>query len=130
MEIRLNKDLILIAVKYGICLLGIIYIIQIILGCFGFQSVLLCYLFNISFFPAVILCLFSKFLGFCIWNRLPLYLALLLNVLNAIDYYWLLLPNKLVLSIYLIIIGMFILYGSYVKNKNNVNKRNSKEIVT
>ena len=130
METKLSKDLIVLIVKHCSWITGTAYVIAVLLSCFGIQATLLCWLFGVSVIPSILLCLFSKFLGFCIWNRLPLYLALLLNMLNAIDYYWLLLPNKLVLSIYLIIIGMFILYGSYVKNKNNVNKRNSKEIVT
>lgn len=130
MEVNFNRNLILIVIKYGPWIIGLAYFIQIILACFGIQSIILTLLFSLSIIPCILLLLFSKLFGFCIWNRLPLYYTMLVNVLNLLDYYWLMLPNKLALCIYLILLGIFVLIGGWIKNKNNVDKRNIEENTT
>ena len=128
MDGKLNKKLILIIVKYGSWIIGLFYLIQLILSCFGLYFVGLGIIFGASVFPLTLLCLFSYFLGFCIWNRLPLYYVLLCNFINIIDFYiGIPIPNIWMLVCYLILLGIFITVGAYVKNKKNVRKRNLKE---
>lgn len=128
MDVKLNKKLLLISIKYSSWIIGIIYLIQIILGMFEIQFVLLTYLFGISIFPIIVLIIFSIFLGFCVWHRLPLYYALTVNGINLIDYYiGIPVTNKWMLVIYLLIIGIFIIIGSFIKNRKNVRERNIKE---
>lgn len=125
MEGRLNKKLLLISIKYSTWVIGIIYLIQIILGAFGVQSILLTYLFGASIFPLMVLIMFSVFLGFCIWHRLPLYYALTANGINLIDYYiGIPIVNKWMLIIYLLLVGIFMMIGCFIKNRNNARKGN------
>ena len=124
MDGRLNKKLILITIKYGSWLIGIAYLIQVILSCFLMQSFIFSVLFSTSIFSVTLLCLFSYFLGFCIWNRLPLYYALSCNIINIIDYYiGIPVTNMWMLIIYLILLGIFIMFGAYIKNKKNNEQR-------
>ena len=128
MEEKLNKKLLLVLVKYGTWLIGVSYFIQIILNCFGLYSFVLTYVFSVSIVPIIILIGFSIFLGFCIWHRMPLYYAITLDIINIIDYYiGIPVSNMWMLIICLLLIGLFILIGSYIKNKKNVSKRNIKE---
>lgn len=128
MDAKLNKKLLLILVKYGSWFIGLIYLLQICLDCLGIQSVLLTFLCGNGFLPILTLIAFSIFLGFCIWHRLPLYYALTANVINLIDYYiGIPIINKWMLIIYLLLVGVFIIVGCFIKNKNNVRKRNVKE---
>lgn len=117
--------------KYAPWLIGVSYFIQIILGCFGTESLLLSILFGVSVIPASLLCLFSYFLGYCIWNRLPLYYVIFADALNAIDFYiGISVTGKWMLIIYLLLIGLFVLIGCLIKNRNNVIKRNFKKDAT
>lgn len=128
MEEKLNKKLLLVLVKYGTWLIGVAYFIQIILNCFGLYSFVLTYLFSVSIVPIITLIGFSIFLGFCIWHRMPLYYAITLDIINIIDYYiGIPVSNMWMLIICLLLIGLFILIGSYIKNRKNVSKRNIKE---
>ena len=131
METGLNKKLILILLKYSPWIIGVSYLLQCILVCFGIQSFILTSIFSISIFPIILLCLFSYFLGFCIWNRMPLYYATSCNIINIIDYYVEIpISNMWMLICYLILLGIFVTIGAYVKNKRNVRKRNPKESST
>lgn len=128
MEGRLNKKLILILIKYGSWLIGVTYLIELILSCFGIYSFLLGIFVSVSIIPTILLCLFSYFLGFCIWNRLPLYYSLSCNIINIIDYYiGITVTNMWMLIIYLILLGIFIMFGAYIKNKKNNEQRTFKE---
>lgn len=128
MERSFSKKLILSIIKYAPWLIGIAYLLQNILSWFGINSIILSTLFGISIIPIILLCLFSNFLGFCIWNRIPLYYALTCNILNIIDFYiGIPISNIYVYIIYVILLGIFITIGAYVKNRNNVRKRNIKE---
>ena len=125
MDAKLNKKILLIILKYGSWLIGFAYFIEVILGCFGINSVILTILFGNGIIPIAFLIIFSIFLGFCIWHRLPLYYALTANCINLIDYYiGIPIINKWILIIYLLLIGIFILIGCFIKNRNNVRKRN------
>lgn len=66
MEVNFNRNLILIVIKYGPWIIGLAYFIQIILACFGIQSIILTLLFSLSIIPCILLLLFSKLFGFCI----------------------------------------------------------------
>lgn len=50
MEGKLNKQLILTIIKYSPWIIGFAYCAQLILGCFGLQSILLTVLFNAAVF--------------------------------------------------------------------------------
>lgn len=127
MDLRLNKSLLLITVKYIPCLIGIIFIIQNILLFIGIYNVILVTLCNTSIIPLVSLCLFSKLLGFCIWNRLPLYIPIAINLINLIDFYFPInLTIKLILNSILFILLITFIIGAIYKNYKNANKRNIK----
>ena len=128
MERGFSKKLILSIIKYAPWLIGIAYLLQNILSCFGINSIILSILFGINIIPTIVLCLFSNFLGFCIWNRMPLYYALCINIVNIIDFYiGIPISNIWMCIIYMILLGIFITIGAYVKNRNNVRKRNIEE---
>ena len=131
METKLNKKLLLILLKFMPWMIGIIYLIQIILSCFGIQLIWLTIIFGISIIPAILLCMMSNLLGFCIWHRLPLYYVVTIDLINAYDFYiGIPITNKYMLLIYLIIFGLFVLIGAYNKNKYNVNKRHIENNIT
>jgi len=76
-----------------------------------------------SLIPFICLIACSKLLKFCIWHRLPLYYSMLIDVINAIDYYIVIpIESKWMLLIYLVITGAFALYGAYLKNRYNKTK--------
>ena len=128
MDAKLSKKLLLIVVKYGSWLIGLLSFIEIVLSCFGIQSALLTFVSGSPVIPILTLIAFSIFLGFCIWHRLPLYYALTANVINLIDYYvGIPITNKWMLILYLLLVGVFIIVGCFIKNRNNVRKRNIKE---
>lgn len=128
MDGRLNKKAILMVMKYTPWLIGASYFIQIVLGCFGIESFSLSILFGVSVIPALLLCLFSYFLGYCIWNRLPLYYVIFADALNAIDFYiGIPVTGKWMLIIYLLLIGIFILIGCLIKDKEHAKERDSKK---
>lgn len=128
MDERLNKKWLLFTIKHSTWLIGFFYFIQIILSCFGFQSIILTYLFSASVVPVIILLLFSRFLGFCIWHRLPLYYMLMADTINAIDFYiGIPVTSKWMLIIYLLLVGICILIGCLIKNKNHGKERDLKK---
>lgn len=128
MEEKLNKKWLLFVIKHSTWLIGFVYFLQIVFGCFGFQSIILTYLFSASIVPVIVLLLFSKFLGFCIWHRLPLYYMLTADTINAIDFYiGIPVTGKWMLIIYLLLIGIFILIGCLIKNKKHAEERDSKK---
>ena len=128
MEGKLNKQLILTIIKYSPWIIGFAYCIQLILGCFGLQSILLTVLFNAAVFPIMLLILFSVFLGYCIWNRLPLYYVLTTNVVNIVDFYiGIPIAGKWMLIVYVLLALIIVLIGAWIKNRENVRKRNFEE---
>ena len=128
MEGKLNKKLILTCIKYGPWVIGIGYFLQIILACFGIQSILLASLFGVSFVSVTLLILFSVFLGYCIWNRLPLYYVLTTNVVNIVDFYiGIPIAGKWILIVYVLLALIIVLIGAWIKNRENVRKRNFEE---
>ena len=128
MEENLNKKWLLFIIKHSTWIIGFFYFIQIVFGCFGFQSIILTYLFSASIVPVIVLLSFSRFLKFCIWHRLPLYYMLTADTINAIDFYiGIPVSAKWMLVIYLLLIGIFILVGCLIKNKTHAKERNSKK---
>jgi len=72
------------------------------------------------------MCLFaiSILLKFCIWHRLPLYYAITIDIINTVDYYFVIpISSKVLLLIYLVISIIFILVGMYLKEKHNAKNR-------
>ena len=128
MDQKLNKDLLLLALKYSPWFIGIEYFLECILTCFNIQFGILSILFGNSILPLLVIILFSFSLNYCIWHRIPIYYAITNNFINTIDFYiGIPISNKWMLMVYLIIAGLFALIGSYIKNKKNVIKRNTKE---
>lgn len=128
MEGKLNKKITLLIIKFGTWLIGFAYLLQIILTCFGIQSFILTDLFGLAIVPTIALLAFSFFLGFCYWHRLPIYYALSANIINAIDFYiGISVTGKWMLIIYLLLIGIFILIGCLIKDKEHAKERDSKK---
>lgn len=128
MDQKLKRKICLIFIKYTPWVIGLYYLIVSILSCYGINVIALSSVFSIGVIAILLVICLSLILQFCIWHRLPLYYAAIIEVLNGIDYYLLIpIPNKLMLIVYLIIFGIFILIGAYIKNEQNVKrKRNNK----
>ena len=128
MEGKLNRKLILFIVKYGTWMIGLAYLLQIMLTCFGIQSFILTDLFGLAIIPTIALLAFSFFLGFCYWHRLPIYYALSANIINIIDFYiGIPVIGKHMLIIYLLLAGLFIIIGCLIKNEEHAKERDSKK---
>ena len=128
MERKLNKKVLLATLKFSPWLIGIIYLIEIILSCFGIQLFVLHFICSASILPLLVILLFSFSLNYCFWHRFPIYITISNNVINFIDYYiGIPIYGKWMLIVYLISISLIALIGSYVKNKKNVKERNIKE---
>ena len=131
MERKLNKTLLLITLKYAPWLIAFTYFIYCILTCFNLQFGILAFLVGNSFIPLLTIILFSFSLNYCVWHRLPIYYTLVNNTINLVDFYiGIPIANKWMLMIYLIVAGIFVLIGSYIKNKENVKKRNVTKGIT
>lgn len=121
---RLNYRITLLLAKYVPEIIAILYLIMLILSCFGINLVLLSSIASLSLLPAICLISFSILFKFCIWHRLPIYYVLFQNLINEIDFYFGIPVTSLwMLFIYLLITGMFILIGAWLKNKYNGQKR-------
>jgi hypothetical protein len=117
---RLTK----IIVKYIPFVIAIGYLLMAIFSCFGISCIWLPVLFRFSISSFVCLFAISILLKFCIWHRLPLYYAITIDIINTVDYYFVIpISSKVLLLIYLVISIMFILVGMYLKEKHNVKNR-------
>ena len=115
-----------IIVKYTPFIIAIGYLIMSILSCFGITIAILPILFRYSFCSFLCLLAMSFLLKFCIWHRLPLYYSAIVDILNTIDYYFVIpISSKSILIIYLIVFILFILIGMYLKERYNVKNRNT-----
>lgn len=121
---KISYRVALLLVKYVPEIIAILYLIMLILSCFGINLVLLSSIASLSLLPAICLISFSILFKFCIWHRLPIYYVLFQNLINGIDFY-LEIPvsNLWMLFIYLLITGIFILIGVWLKNKHNGKNR-------
>lgn len=115
-----------IVVKYIPILIAIGYFITSITSCLGVFIGFIVPIYRLSILSFICLFACSKLLKFCIWHRLPLYYSILIDVINAIDYY-IVIPilSKWMILIYLLITGIFILCGVYLKDRYNRINRNS-----
>lgn len=126
MERKLKRKICLIFIKYLPWVIGLYYLVLSILSCYGINLFVFNEIFGITAITILLVTCLSLILEFCIWHRLPLYYSSLIEIINGIDYYLTIpLSNKFMLIIYLIIFGVFILIGAYIKNKNNVKRKRS-----
>ena len=116
-----------IVVKYIPILIAIGYFITSITSCFRIFIGFIVPIYRLSIFSFVCLFACSKLLKFCIWHRLPLYYSILIDVINAIDYYIVIpISSKWMILIYLLITGIFILCGVYLKDRyNRINRKSN-----
>lgn len=113
----------LLFVKYVPFIIATVYLIINIASCFGITLIILPNLFYMSPITALFIIAASFAFKFCIWHRLPIYYALLLQGIATIDYYSnVLITSNIMLFVYLIITLIFILLGMYLKNKYNKKK--------
>ena len=113
-----------IIVKYIPFVIAIGYLLMAIFSCFGISCIWLPVLFRFSISSFVCLFAISILLKFCIWHRLPLYYAITIDIINTVDYYFVIpISSKMLLLIYLVISIMFILIGMYLKEKRNIKNR-------
>ena len=121
---RTQYRITLALVKYIPWLIAIFYLIVCVLNCFGIHLFLLGILSTLSVLPAICLISFSLLFKFCIWHRLPIYYVFVQNTINAIDFYiGIPISNIWMCCIYMIITGIFVLLGAYLKNKYNEKVR-------
>ena len=120
---RIWYKIAIICVKYIPILISICYFIGNICTCFGIALLIISNISHMSLLPIICVLSFSFLLKYCIWHRLPIYYAMLIDVVNWIDYYIHIPVNSaIMLSIYLTITIIFILVGMYLKNKDNKTK--------
>lgn len=113
-----------IIVKYIPFVIAIGYLLMAIFSCFGISCIWLPVLFRFSISSFVCLFAISILLKFCVWHRLPLYYAITIDIINTVDYYFVIpISSKVLLLIYLVISIIFILVGMYLKEKHNVKNR-------
>lgn len=120
LEFKVSK----IVVKYCPILIAIFYFLSTMFSCIGISVSWMVPIYYMSLLPFICLFACSKLLKFCIWHRLPLYYSILIDVINAIDYY-IVIPfsSKWMILIYLLITGCFVLYGVWLKEKYNRLKK-------
>lgn len=120
---RVQVKIAKIVVKYSPIIIAIFYFLSAIFSSIkiGIEWIIpICY---VSLIPFICLVVCSKLLKFCVWHRLPLYYSMLIDVINAIDFYIVIpIESKWMLLIYLMITGTFVLYGAYLKNRCNKTK--------
>jgi hypothetical protein len=118
-----------IIVKYVPFIIAIGYLLMAIFSCFGLTFALLSIFCRYSILSFICLLAMSILLKFCIWHRLPLYYSASIDIINTIDYYIVIpVSNKLMLLFYLVITGIFILIGMYLKEKYNEKVRIIKDM--
>lgn len=116
-----------IAVKYIPFIVAFGYLLMAIFSCFGITSIWLSIFCRYSILSFICLLAMSLLLNFCVWHRMPLYYAASVDIINTIDYYIILpVSSKYMLLIYLLITGLFIVIGMYLKEKHNVKNRTIK----
>lgn len=122
--------LFIIGLKYIPFLIGVMYFIAVILGCFGIQTGVFAATVYMGFIPSMFWILVSFVFRCCIWHRLPIYYCWINNIISWIDFKWRIPFNNLeMILVYSAIAIVFILLGMYFKNKKNVERRVSKESV-
>ena len=122
---KLKTKLYKIIIKYAPITIAIGYFVMSCASCFGFMVPIVSTFCCITIIPFITLFAISKLLKFCIWHRLPLWYSLIIDLLNAIFYYFNLpIAWKTMLVIYLTITILFIIIGMCLKEKHNKNKIN------
>ncbi len=117
---KIQLKIVKILTKYSPILIGILYFIASILSCFGIESVLIGLVGTLSFIPFLCLIGFSILFKYCIWHRLPLYYSEIINVISAVDYYFIIpVSNGIMLMFYVLLAGLFVILAAYYKNKWN-----------
>ena len=121
---KLTFQITKIIVKYIPFIIAFMYLLHSVLFCFGISFPWLMLVYRFSILSFISLLAMSKLLKFCIWHRLPLYYAICIDIINTIDYYiTFTISNELMFASYLVLTGIFILIGMYLKEKYNAKTR-------
>lgn len=127
---EISKNLTKIAkiiIKYTPFIIAIGYLAMSILSSIGITVAILPFIFRYSLCSFICLMVMSFLLNFCIWHRMPLYYAAVVDILNTIDYYFVIpISNKAILIVYLTIAILFIVIGMYLKEKYNAKTKHIK----
>lgn len=117
---KLKYKLFLTIVKHLPFVIALFYFLFTVASCMHIRLVILPTLFYMSPISILFMLSASFVFQFCIWQRLPLYYCLLLQVIHTIDYYIpITFSDGVLFSISSIITVCFILIGMYLKNKAN-----------
>ena len=120
LELKICK----IIVKYAPFTIAVGYFIMAICSCFGFVPHFISIFCSMSIIPFIVLFAISKLLKYCSWHRLPLWYSVLIDVLNAIYFYFNIpISGKFAIAIYLLTTIAFILIGMCLKEKHNAKIR-------
>lgn len=121
---RIQYRITLLLVKYIPWIIAAFNLLFYVLDCFGINLVFVNFIAVLSVLPAICLIAFSILFKFCVWHRLPIYYIFVQNIVNAIDFYiGIPVSNLSMCYIYLIITGIFVLLGAYLKNRYNEKVR-------
>ena len=118
-----------VIVKYAPFVIAAGYLLMAIFACYGIALHIASILCSMSIIPFIVLISVSKLLKFCNWHRLPLWYSLLIDLLNAIYFYFNIpISGKFAVLIYLLVTIIFILIGMYLKERYNEKIRVTKNM--
>ena len=92
------------------------------------STVILSNVFAISLLSFIFILGSSFALGFCVWHRLPLYYAGVVDLINLCDYMFCIpISTGWMLCLYSSLFAITVLLCAYLKNRYNVKKRNTQK---
>ena len=113
-----------IIIKYVPFIIAVLYFISSVGFCFGINCVWLGLVYRYSFMSFICLLAMSILLKFCVWHRLPLYYSVSMDIINIIDYYFIIpINSKVILLFYLTFTILFIIIGMCLKERYNAKNR-------
>lgn len=108
----------LLLLKYLSVTIGLCYLLNTILSYFGIDFILLSVIAGLSILPAIFILVSSYVFKFCIYYRLPVYYAIVSDIINYYDLYiGIPLSNRLLFVSNMIIAGIFIFLMIFFKIK-------------
>jgi len=108
----------LLLLKYISVIIGLCYLLNTILSYFKIDFVLFSVIGGLSIFPAAFILVSSFVFKFCIYYRLPVYYAILCDIISYYDLYiGIPLSNKLLFIVDMIIAGIFVFLMIFFKIK-------------
>ena len=108
----------LLLLKYLSVTIGFCYLLNSILSYFNIDVIILSFIGGLSILPTIFILVSSFVFKFCIYYRLPVYYAILCDIISYYDLYvGIPLSNKLLFIVDMIIAGIFVFLMIFFKIK-------------